>query len=1389
MRSITFVATPNDGTPLADPQRPTGLLDALTNLSAAIPGSGALAVALELLKDIVTGSVLTALDGLVAMDPNGTYLKELNELPVPKGLALRAVAADFEPRSDAGVVRTARDRLTDLYFGGLRNDLIVPTLSTIVTSGAFGVRAGQRLVLDSSRGVDHSSFWTNPRAVRQLVDWVRPDWLEHPPAPVPDAETDPGAEVARLPEPRGIEDLADAVGDLSTKARTAVEGLVGGPISTGARRPTGRRPAVIVVPGIMGTHLRRRTGELIWVDPVRLMRGHFTDLSLAPPANGIEPAGMHRTYLPLVSRLAEAWDVYLAPFDWRQDIRDSAGKLAAQIQNEVLAGNPTRPVHIVAHSMGGLVARALSFVAPKVWSELGAEQRGESGRLVMLGTPNRGSFAIVLTLTGSEMVVKALAAIDRRNDTRRLTEVVATFPGVYQMLPSLTADPIDDQHADLFVAGTWGNRSPVNQALLSEAAVFHRALEEAHQKLSDPDRARLISVAGYGHQTPYRLEITDPGSFSLGRVVRGDGRVAMPLNHIDGVTRFYCQASHGALPAAPEVLASLGELLAGRPGTLQRDEPEFRGAEVIERPAMIPVELFDPTPTGRSRGGTAVVDRNQAEARLTEALQTSLGGGVAAPERVQVKIQVVHASLEQARFPVAVGHYTGVPIAGAQAALDRRLGGVLRQRQALGQYPEGAGSAVYVPAPPGHQPRGGLVLGLGEFGTLTGADLSEATAQAVILLVLDQRERSGDPDVPVHVGLSSVLVGTPGRHGLTIENAVTSMVEGVIDGVTRLRRYDTNLPLGSVEFELVEVYQQPAEEAALLLGRLNELLEPSLRDQVDLLPCDRLTTRDGHRPGAPPRGASGDAWVRVLVGLEPDAQTAGSSSGIRRLTFATLARGAQANRLEHDVNLYKLRAYVDSAVRRLDQDPAVNRTLYELLFPPRAKLDLDRSEHLHLIVDEDTAQFPWELLAAPTSGRDVAPLALRAGMLRQLQSTNLTRQRTSSPRGMAALFVGDPPTSFPRIPNAREEAERLASLFADRCWDVERRIYGEEATGQANEWMDILNALHQRDYRVVHIAAHGVFDEDWRRSGVALGPLPEHRLTALEFEAMSSTPDLVFLNCCHLGRMGWLFDQADNTDTQVLERPHRVAGTVAQQLLRNGVRAVVVAGWPVDDFAAAAFASELYQSMLDGYPLGKAVRKARLAAHEADNGRSNTWGAYQCYGDPDFEMVCADAPAAPPPRLVERGAVGPGARPGRDPGQCRHLHRVLRTGVAGSQPAPRRGRRSRRRRWCARSTWRRLQRARSLRRGGRRLPAGPEGRAGRSPASDRRTACEPEGAPRQHHRPGARRITGPRPAVVRRGGRDTRPARSSDRKHGRAPRLARQPAQEAGHHLGRRRAR
>ena len=68
-----------------------------------------------------------------------------------------------------------------------------------------------------------------------------------------------------------------------------------------------------------------------------------------------------------------------------------------------------------------------------------------------------------------------------------------------------------------------------------------------------------------------------------------------------------------------------------------------------------------------------------------------------------------------------------------------------------------------------------------------------------------------------------------------------------------------------------------------------------------------------------------------------------------------------------------------------------------------------------------------------------------------------------------------------------------------------------------------------------------------------------------------------------------------------------------------GVRAVVAAGWAVDDQAAKEFAQRFYTEMLAGQEFGQAVLAARQEIF-AQFGAVNTWGAYQCYGDPGFSM-------------------------------------------------------------------------------------------------------------------------------------------------------------------------
>jgi tetratricopeptide (TPR) repeat protein len=66
---------------------------------------------------------------------------------------------------------------------------------------------------------------------------------------------------------------------------------------------------------------------------------------------------------------------------------------------------------------------------------------------------------------------------------------------------------------------------------------------------------------------------------------------------------------------------------------------------------------------------------------------------------------------------------------------------------------------------------------------------------------------------------------------------------------------------------------------------------------------------------------------------------------------------------------------------------------------------------------------------------------------------------------------------------------------------------------------------------------------------------------------------------------------------------------------------VVAAGWAVDDAAAKLFAETFYRAMLDGVAFGRAVHRARAAVYTKYENTVNTWGAYQCYGDPDYRLI------------------------------------------------------------------------------------------------------------------------------------------------------------------------
>ena len=290
------------------------------------------------------------------------------------------------------------------------------------------------------------------------------------------------------------------------------------------------------------------------------------------------------------------------------------------------------------------------------------------------------------------------------------------------------------------------------------------------------------------------------------------------------------------------------------------------------------------------------------------------------------------------------------------------------------------------------------------------------------------------------------------------------------------------------------------------------------------------------------------------------------------------------------------------------------------------------STNLLLVLDAEAAQYPWEMLAERQLGtvnvgsEPLQPLSVRVGMVRQLE-TGRFRAQVQAPRSRNAL--GDRRTAarrsiLSRIAGARAEAEAVADVLDSFQYDVTRCIQADALT--------IINALYAKEYRIIHIAGHGIYQPECpAQSGVVLGN--NIYLTAAEIGQLRVVPEMVFLNCCHLGVI-----DADTMTEQSGRQPgqrawNKLAASVSEKLIEIGVRAVVAAGWAVNDRAAPRFAETLYRKMLSGdvAQFGDAVRTARQAIYDSDRS-TNTWGAYQCYGDPGFILHAGTSQIASPPK-------------------------------------------------------------------------------------------------------------------------------------------------------------
>jgi CHAT domain-containing protein len=589
------------------------------------------------------------------------------------------------------------------------------------------------------------------------------------------------------------------------------------------------------------------------------------------------------------------------------------------------------------------------------------------------------------------------------------------------------------------------------------------------------------------------------------------------------------------------------------------------------------------------------------------------------------RLTVVNGDLSFARYPVVVGHFLGDSIAGAEAQLDSALLGALTRRYALGIYPGALGSAMVVePADP--SATGAVVVGIGDIGSFSPGVIRSALIDGLLELALSPCWAAADH------GVSLVMLGS--RAGsVSSSDSLAAMLAAVGEVQRRLRGQGLK-PLGEVQF--LALYE---DDAHRIWHPLNRFVHSPHYGESFTLGTEIVYASGAQRRLM--RMEDPDLWRAIQI---VSADVGGGELGFR---FTAVGEQARADGYLVGTSRTFVKQFMKMAQQR-KLEAAPTRALFQLIWPAELKQASQEDRNLRLILDEHAAALPFELMddrPAPASGEadsGAHPPAVRRGMLRQLIQTRFARLQASPRGGDRALVIGDPrggapAADFAPLPGAREEAAAVADLLEEQGFEVVRLI-GDEVTPDA-----VVEHVLQGGWTILHVSAHGIYDYAFRsdradakaagwdgESAHYTGPrhtgiVLADRLTLAPsiLQSMPDPPVLAFINCCELASI----DPDDEMALRSAARPE-FAASFAGELIALGARAVIAAGWEVSDQGALVFARSIYRELLaNNQGFGDAVRIARGDVYDKDPDDA-TWGAYQCYGEPDWRLrVDAEAPA------------------------------------------------------------------------------------------------------------------------------------------------------------------
>ena len=308
-------------------------------------------IVLEIAKNRTDAKLIP---GIEAMLPDSPMARFLAVAKPQESTQMAVIAGDIE---GGGLLKRLGVLFTDYaFFSGIDNDLVVDTDSMYA---GIARQAGGRALFDQGPATSHFHYFQNDGTRAALREWLLSDAVER----LELFKALPGD----LQEPSLAEEISRTAALRRSRGGEAAEATL---------------PIVVVLPGIMGSHLWKNNSDRIWFDVPDIATGGLNDLRWTAVTGSAAGDGItaeklfDMSYGDLCEHLMDSHRVERFPYDWRLPLDILADRLEEFLRklfNDTK--NPERPIRILAHSMGGLVVRSLIHKNTQLWDQADGARR------------------------------------------------------------------------------------------------------------------------------------------------------------------------------------------------------------------------------------------------------------------------------------------------------------------------------------------------------------------------------------------------------------------------------------------------------------------------------------------------------------------------------------------------------------------------------------------------------------------------------------------------------------------------------------------------------------------------------------------------------------------------------------------------------------------------------------------------------------------------------------------------------------------------------------------------------------------------------------------------------------------------------------------------------